>query len=229
MERDIDNTVDRIMEFIEGYNELIGTLQSKLKEDVYRYYPPLTDSQRSTISESDANKWDERSKSGLLRNNSYISSLLSTMRSAFYTNVGATGKNLSDIGLKTGAYSDAGKITVDKDALRNALENNPDEVMSLFTNTSNSTDTAEKFNQSGLMTRISNAMLNYTELTVKGSITSLDTQISEAESRMSVLSSRYMAKEDALWKRFTAMETALSKLNSQSSWLASLFTNNNNS
>lgn len=224
IDRDIEETIDKIKEFIDGYNELVGTLQSKIEEDVYRSYPPLTDEQRDSLSESDAEKWDEKAKSGLLRNNAYISSLLNGMRSAFYTNVEGVGKSPADIGLRTGSYYNFGKITIDEAALRDALENNPDEVTNLLTNTSDSTDSTEKYNQSGLIARLSNAMLEYTDLTVDGSIASIENQIRDSEDRMDVLKDRYMDKEDALWKRFTAMETALATLNSQSSWLASLFT-----
>lgn len=227
IERDIDATVDKISKFINAYNELISELQGKLDEDEYsRTYPPLTDEQRDQLSEEEAKKWDEKSKSGLLRNDSYISSLLNGMRGAFYTEVSDVGKTLADIGLCTGKWSDNGKITINEEVLRSALENNPNEVTSLFTSSSSSEDPTEKFNQSGLVARISSTMLKYTEMTISGSIESLTTQINDAEDKMDLLNQRYMDREDALWKRFTAMETALATLNSQSSWLSSLATSN---
>lgn len=226
IDRDIDNTVDKITKYIDAYNELIDELQSKLDEDIHRSYPPLTDEQRDALSESEAEKWDEMSKSGLLRNDSYISSLLSSMRNAFYTNVTEVGKSPADIGLRTGSWYGNGKITVDESTLRSALENNPDEVTSLFINKSDSEVSSEKFEESGLVSRMSNALLQYTDMTVSGSIANLNKQIGNAEDRMEALNERYTDREDALWKRFTAMETALSTLNSQSSYLASMFTSN---
>ena len=226
--RDIDKTVDLISDFVDSYNTLIGGLQSKIDEDVYRSYPPMTNDERAALSESEAEKWDEMSKSGLLRGDSYVSSLLNSMRSAFYTQVSAIGKSASNIGLCTGSYYDNGKITINKETLRTALENNPDEVADLFIQTSAAEDPAEKFNESGLVSRISNALLSYTDLTVSSSIANLETQISKAENRMDVLADRYVDKEEALWARFTAMETALATMNSQSSWLASMFAGNEN-
>ena len=168
LDRDVDDTIEKIVSFIGAYNELISSLQSKLEEDVHRGYPPLTDEQRSSLSETEIEKWDELSKSGLLRNDAYVSSLLSSMRSAFYTDVGDLNKNLASIGLATGSYFDNGQITIDEAKLRSAIENNIDEVTSLFTKTSTATDSTEKYNQSGLISRISNSMLVYTNLTVSG-------------------------------------------------------------
>lgn len=229
IDRDIDAAVDKITDFIDAYNELIGDLQSKLDEDIHRAYPPLTDEQRDGLSESEAEKWDEMSKSGLLRNDSYISSLLSNMRNGFYTNVTQVGKSPADIGLRTGTWHSKGMITVDESTLRSALENNPDEVTNLFICKSDSEDSSEAFNESGLISRMSSALLRYTDMTVSGSIASLNKQIDNAEDRMEALNERYTNREDALWKKFTAMETALSTLNSQSSYLASMFTSNDNS
>lgn len=222
VERDVDKTVDMVKNFVAAYNELIGKLQAKLDEDSYaRSYPPLTDEQRESLTEAQQKKWDELAKSGMLRNDGNIAGLLDKLRSAFYTAVAGTGKTPSDLGLNTGLYSDKGKITVDETALRQAVENNPDEVMRLFTATSNSTDPNIKFQESGLINRISDQFLSYTSNSTKVTLYNLDMDILRAEDKMDRLQQRLADKEEALWARFTAMEAAMSKLNSQSSWLAS--------
>lgn len=226
IDRNVEETIDKISEFINAYNELIADLQDTIDEETHRTYKPLTDDERASLSEKEIEKWEDLAKSGILRNDSYVSSLLNTMRSAFFTEVGDIGKNMASIGLGTSSYYDKGQITIDKDILRSALENNPEEVISMFTSTSASEDNTEKYNGSGLVTRISNSMLDYTNLTVSGSIASLGKQISEAEDRMERLEERFATKEESLWARFTAMETALATLNSQSSWLSSLFSSN---
>ncbi len=52
--------------------------------------------------------------------------------------------------------------------------------------------------------------------TVKKQISSYDTEISNMEDKLEKLADRYYAK-------FSKMETALSKLNSQSSYISQLF------
>jgi flagellar hook-associated protein 2 len=224
VQQDVDSTVNKITSFIDAYNSLITTLQDKVEEKTYRTYTPLTDAQKDEMSDDEIKLWEEKAKSGLLRNDSAISSLLSTMRSAFYTAVESAGISASEIGLTTGTYSDGGKITVDKDKLRTAIENNPEAVTSLFTATSTSTDKKTAFNQSGLVVRMSNALLSYTSSATNNTLAGLEKQISDSEDEEDKLQDRFETKQEALWTRFSAMESALASLNSQSSWLSSLLT-----
>lgn len=227
--RNVEEVVDKISKFVDSYNELIGKLQGMLSESVFRSYTPLTDEQRDAMSDTDIAQWEEKAKSGLLRNDASIRSLIDTIRSALYTAVEGTGLKLSDIGLTTGAYSDGAKITLDKAKLRTALENNPDAVANLFTQTSSSEDAGVKFKESGLIVRISNAMLNYTSQATSTTLSLLQTQISDSEEAADTLEDKMYSKSEALYRKFSAMESALAKLNSQSSWLSSLFSSNKSS
>jgi flagellar hook-associated protein 2 len=222
IDRDIDSTIDKIKTFVDNYNTMISTMQTAIDEELYSDYDPLTDAQREELTETQATKWDSYAKSGILRHDRNVSNLLDKMRSAFYTEVGDTGKSLSDIGLKTSSYADKGKIVLDEDTLRAALENNPDEVTELFTNVSTSTDTTTKFKESGLINRLSDAMSNYVSTTTSVSIANTEDQIEEIEDKIDSLTDLMEANEEKYYARFTAMETALSKLNSQTSWLSSL-------
>lgn len=219
VERDVDSTVDKIKDFIDAYNELVSDLNEKLSEKQYSAYQPLTDEQKEAMNEEDIELWEEKAKSGLLYNNSDISTLLNTMRNGFYTNVEGVGKSPADIGLKTGLWYEKGKITIDETQLREALQNNPDEVTDLLVTKSSSEDATEQFNQSGLISRISTALANYTEQTTDVSLKNLTENIRTIENRIDEMMDRMTLKENALWKKYTAMETAMSRLNSQSSWL----------
>ena len=171
---------------------------------------------------SEITMWEEKAKSGMLRNDSSISSMLSTMRSAFYTAVEGSGLSAADIGLTTGAYADGGKITIDEGKLRTALQNNPDAVTRMFTAKSTSTDSKTAYAESGLVVRISDAMLKYTSSSTSNTLASLEKQITDSEDMETTLLSRLSEKEASLYKRFSAMESAMASLNSQSSWLSSM-------
>ena len=227
VDKNVDATIDKISAFVDSYNEMIGKLQDKLGEDKYRSYAPLTDAQKEEMSDSDIEKWEKYAKSGLLRNDSNISSLLTTVRSALYTKVEGIGMSLSDIGLTTGAYADGAKITLNKDKLRKALENNPDSVTSLFVQTSDSEDSSTKFKESGLIVRISNAMLDYTDKSTDVSLASLEEQISDSKDRIDILEDKMSVREETLYIKFSRMESALASLNSQSNWLSSMFSSMN--
>ncbi|MDD5016664.1 MAG: flagellar filament capping protein FliD [Eubacteriales bacterium] len=215
--QDINSTVEKVVSFVETYNELVAKLESLLDEKVYRDYDPLTDAQKEEMTEKEIELWEGYAKSGLLHNDSYIFSLLSSLRSAFYTTVEGTGLSLFDIGLTTTSYATDGQITVDEDALRAALEDDPETVLALFVQDS------DDFSGSGLIVRISDSLLSYTESVTDIALDSLEEKISDSEDREEKLEDRMKEKEEALWAKFTAMETALASLNSLSSWLETLF------
>ncbi len=227
--KNVDAVVDKISKFVDSYNELIGKIQDMVGEEVYRTYAPLTDAQKEEMSDADEKNWEEKAKSGMLHNDAGIQSLLTTVRKALYTTVEGTGMKLSDIGLTTGVYTDGAKITLNKDKLRKALETNPDAVTSLFTKTSKSADANTKFNESGLMVRISNSLLSYTTQATDVSLDSIEDSITDSKEEVDKLEEKLSAKSEALYLRFSAMEAALAKLNSQSSWLASMFSSGSSS
>jgi flagellar hook-associated protein 2 len=227
--KNVETTVDKISKFVDSYNELVGKLQSMIGEDVHRSFAPLTDEQKEEMSEADIKTWEEKAKSGMVHNDSAIQALLTSVRKALFTTVEGTGMKLSDIGLTTGAYTDGAKITLNKDKLRTALENNPEAVANLFTKTSKSTDANTKFNESGFMVRVSDALLNYTSQATDVSLSLLQDKISDSKDQVDTLEDKLSIKSESLYKRFTAMEAAMAKLNSQSSWLSSLFSSNQSS
>ncbi len=216
--RDIDSTVEKIKTFIEAYNELVDDLQDRIDEQVFREYDPLTETQKDEMEDNEIELWEEKAKSGLLQRDSYISTLLTTLRSAFYTEVGDTGMSLQSIGLRTGIYSDGAKITIDEEALSSYLAEDPENIQSLFL------DDSEDFEGSGLITRISDTLLSYTKQTTNVALNNLGIMTADSEDRETELELRLADKEEALWAKFSAMETALSRLNSMSSWLSTMFT-----
>jgi len=221
VERDVDSTVDKIMNFVEAYNELLGTLQDKVDEPVYRTYDPLTDAERDVLGESQIEKWEEMAKSGLLKNDSNVSGMINRLRSSFYTQIEGLGKSAADIGLKTGSYQNKGKIFVDEERLRQAVENNPQEVEDIFIKISDSDDASTKYSESGLISRMSDLFIDYTKNATYNTIANTESSISRAEARMKQLISTMERNEDRYWAKFTAMETALARMNSQASSILS--------
>ncbi|KOS04347.1 hypothetical protein AM598_01450, partial [Paenibacillus polymyxa] len=62
-------------------NDLLNTFGSKVKEEKYRDYQPLTDEQKKDMKENDITLWEQKAKSGLLKNDNILSSAVSSMRS----------------------------------------------------------------------------------------------------------------------------------------------------
>lgn len=219
VEQDYEKTVDSIVKFVDAYNELVEALQSKVSEKVYTKYTPLTDAQRKEMKEDEIANWEKYAKSGTLHNDSYVTSLLSELRGAFYANTEGLSKSLYDIGLTTGTWQEGAKIKVDKEKLLESLKEDPQTVKQIFVQTADEGGYSEK----GLMLRISDALLTYTKNSTDIALDSLEDRITESKDAVTSLTQKMEDKETDLWKKFSVMEAALSKLNSLSSWLASLF------
>lgn len=221
LERDTSATISTVSQFVEGYNKLFTKLNNLVDEPDYSSdFPPLTDAQKDQMSEAQVTVWEKKAKSGLLRQNKDLTGLITSLKNTFFSSLGGTGKNATEIGLTTAGYFDSnpGQILLDEVKLTEALTNNPDTVINLFTNGSSTAPSAEQ----GLMYRIRSSITKYTSTvttamkTATKQISTYDTQLSGLEDKLGQLADRYYAK-------FSSMETALSKLNSQSSYISQLF------
>jgi flagellar hook-associated protein 2 len=222
---DTESAFNNIKEFVESYNELIAEIEGKLSETKYRDYSPLTDEQRKDLSEKEADLWDEKAKSGLLRNDPMLRSVLTDLRRSLGDPVEGivTGeiKQLSEIGITTGHYSEGGKLFINENKLKSALTDRPDEVMNLF---SKKAEVAGNESQMGLGMRVyenindsikelkrkAGSSLTLADQSVLGkNITRINDQINRWEDRL-------LSVEDRYFRQFTAMERAINQLNQQS-------------
>lgn len=221
LERDYSATVSSVSKFVDAYNDIFTKLNNLVgEEDHSAKYPPLTDAQRAEMTTEQITAWEKKAKSGLLHQNKELVSLLSTIKSAFYSALGGVGKNATEIGLTSAGYfeSNAGQIILNEDRISEALKNNPDEVIRMFTNGSSSAVSSEQ----GLIYKLRSGLTAYTSnvtssmKTVNTQISKYDTEIGDLEDKLGTLADRYYAK-------FSRMETALARLNSQASYISQLF------
>ena len=172
---------------------------------------------------------------GILANDSTLTTVRSRMRvvmSGMVSNLDKTFDALSDLGISTGVigsgYQDTQKgllKVTDEDKLTTALRDNPDKVAELFAKDS-TTESGQ-----GIARRLKNALNEFTKtdglLTrrvgrsgVTSSNSALDTQIRLINDQINKQNTRMNDREDSLVKQFAALETAMSKYQSQSSSLA---------
>lgn len=227
--RDTDKIIDSLVSFVDDYNTLIEELNKQLTETAnYKKYAPLTDAQKKEMSDKEIELWEEKSKQGLLHNDSNISSLLGDLRMALYSSVEGAGLSLYDIGIETSDnWRDNGKLVIDEDALRSAVATNPDAISTLFTD-----------RDQGLGLKMQNAikaaanvssgspgsMVRYAGTKdVLATSNTLYEEMKHISETLSNLNTKYQLEKTRYWKQFTAMEQAISNMNSQSSWLAQQF------
>lgn len=217
---DTDAMVEKIKSYVKSYNELISSIRTSTSEKKYYDYAPLTDAQKSEMTEKEIEAWEAKSKSGILRNDSYLSNVTSNLRSVMYSEVGAdsTYKYLFQIGISTSSsYSDGGKLVIDEDKLREAIENNSEAVMGMFTDTQSGivkqTRDVLKTGMDSIKSVAGTAASVETAYTLGNQMKSLQSKIDDWKGRLKDIEQRY-------WEQFTAMETAVSKANSMSSMFA---------
>src|SRR5690625_1327800 len=224
---DVESSFEAIMKFVDKYNEVVETLNESQREEKYRDFPPLTEAQKKEMSEDEIEKWEEKAQSGILKGESAIKDGMFAMRQSWYTTVETDGafSSLTEIGITTSKnYLDGGKLIVNEDDLRSALQEDPDSVQKLFSN-------SETGESRGLVNRLEDA--------VEGTMRKIEQRAGKSTStlenytlgkRMKDLNNRISAFEDRLtqvetryWNQFTAMEKAISRMNQQSDQLLAQF------
>jgi flagellar hook-associated protein 2 len=226
-----DATVDVIKSFVTKYNETIEAVNKKTSETKYRDYPPLTDEQRKDLSDKEAELWDEKAKSGMLKGDTILPSGLNTMRQNLYATV-ATGDakydQLSEIGITTSVnYLEKGKLEINEDKLRKALADNPDAVMKLFTGYTDSNKNEVKGIAKNLRDTIHNTIDKIEGKAGKATLTNsqftLGRELTDVSSRISAFEDRLTQVENRYWRQFTEMEKAIQRSNSQATYLMQQF------
>ena len=220
--KDSTTVKDALKKFVESYNKLI--------DDVYGYIgkSPAKDD----MSEDEITKWEEKAKQGVLYNDSTVSTVMSQMRSALYTNVtldDGSKFGIYNLGIKTSSeWSEHGKLQIDENAFDKAFENNEDAIIKLFTDSD--TGMMKKLNSviDGAVKSSGAANTRGTLVRKAGkadsSVTTDSTiykEMVKMQDRLKELQDRYDTKEEYWWKVFTNMETAMADLNSQTSYISS--------
>lgn len=223
---DTQAVYDNIKNFVNKYNEILAEMNELYYAESARGYDPLSDDEREAMTDDQIEKWETKIKDSLLRRDSTLGSLTSAMKNALLTSVEVNGKkySLSSFGVGTSSnYLERGLLHIQGDSedstyssytnkLMNALEEDPDTVMQVFTGVAK--NLYKTMQQKMQKTSLSSALTFYNDVYMKNQLTALNKQISKEEDALTDL-------EDKYYNQFAAMETALSKLQSQQSALSS--------
>lgn len=228
--RDLDKEIENIKNFVTKYNELLDKINKAVNEQVYKDYQPLTDEQREELSEKQIEQWEAKAKSGLMRRDSILTELKNNMRLHATSSVdnGSDYNSLSAIGIKSSSYLDNGKLTIDEDKLREALQNDPEAVKNLFTQNPDNPGPGDRGIIQLLYDDFEEAFGNLTE---KAGITGnkpgdesvVGKLLQGLDKRIDRFEDRLLDKENYYYSKFTALEKAISRYNAQSGWLTQQF------
>jgi flagellar hook-associated protein 2 len=178
------------------------------------------------MKENEIEQWEEKSKSGTLRTDSTISSMLTQMRTALMGTL--DGKTLKSLGITTSNdYSANGKLVINEEDLKKAISQDPNKVHEIFSK--DGTKVEEQGFARRLRTIVDKTQKSIAQRAGKvgdvndtfslgRSLKDMNNQIERFEERLKMMENRY-------WKQFTAMETAINRANSQSASLMNAFSN----
>jgi flagellar capping protein FliD len=232
----VDTLYKKISDFVNDYNDVVNLINGKVSETKEKdpSYAPLSDEQKAQMTDTQITDWNKHAVKGVLQNDSTLSQISGEMRTVMTSLVDSTNlKALSKIGIATSSYdydtATNGKLIINETELKKALTEHPGDVAALFTATDPSDD-----KKNGISTKLKKVLdVNVgtfggdgTLIALAGKATNLADQsiiskdITDYNKNIKELKSKLSDEQERLWAKFTAMETQLSHLQSQSSWLS---------
>ena len=231
IEADTETASTAIKDFLTAYNEVTELVYSHLTEERDWELTALSDEERSALGDADLASYEAAYQKGLLAGDSTLRTVRSQMRvimSSIVPGADSLFNSLSDIGITTGtigsSYEDTmlGTLQVtNQTKLDGALRDNPGKVAELFNKEGVGS------NDKGIARSLKDALNEFTKsdglLTkrvgksgVASANSEMDKQIALINKQISSQEERLQAREEALLKQFSTLETAMSEYQSQS-------------
>ena len=191
--KDTGKATSAVQEFVDQYNSVMDFMDTKLD------YDPDTE------------------KAGTLQGDSTLMRLQMRVRSMVTERVGSNSSynDLSSIGIE---IDREGTMSFDSSKMTDAIENAPQDVMNLF----NAEQEEEGFD--GVATKVDgylDQMLQSTSGTIPRRIDFYDTRMDNIDDNIADLQRRLESTRQRYKEQFTAMETAMSEMQQQQSWMQS--------
>ncbi len=230
---DVDGIYDMIKGLFTEYNKLINEMDAMYNADSAKGYEPLTSEEKDALSDDEIEEWEKKVKDSLLRRDSSLNSVASAMKEVMLRGAEVDGKTmyLSDFGINTLGYfksadneknayhidgdKDDTAVSGNDDMLRTMIATDPETVMKFFSKlTNNMHDEMQK--KMAAVKDTSSALTFYNDKLMKKEYDEYTTKIKKQEDKINALMDKWYAK-------FSAMETALAKLESKNNSLSGLF------
>ncbi len=231
-QNDTSGIYDMIKDFITEYSELIAEMDKLYNAESASGYEPLTDEEKDAMNDEEVEKWETKIKESLLRRDSSLSSISSAYREIMASGFEVDGKTmyLSNFGIETLGYFEAADneknvyhidgneddehVSTKTNKLKAMISSNPEQVTAFFTQLAKSlySKTDE------LMKRVegySSSNTVYDDVRLKSEYDDYTDKIADMEDKLADY-------EEKWYSKFAAMETAMAKMQSNSSAVTSL-------
>ena len=229
---DTQGIYDKVKDFLTEYNNIINEMTKLYNASSSKGYEPLTDDEKDAMSDKEIEKWETKIKDSLLRNDSTLNGVMSAMTSAMSQAVEIDGKkySLSSFGIHTLGYLNAAdneqnayhidgdeddtNTSGNADKLMKAISEDPDTIMQFMQKVA--TNLYSAIGDKMKATSLSSSFTIYNDKQMTKQYSDYTKLIKEWETKIS-------DKEDYYYKKFSSMESALTKLNSTQSSLSGYF------
>lgn len=228
---DSQGIYDKVKDFLTNYNNIINEITKLYNADSAKDYEPLTDDEKDQMSDTEIEKWETKIKDSLLRRDNSLGTLMNAMTSAMNRGITINGRDyaLSSFGISTLGYLNSVKneqnayhidgdeddenTSSKEDKLMAAITEDPDTVVEYMKQLSKNLYDAIDKQMAGNDLRTRYSIYNDKEL---------DKQYNNYTKTIKEWEEKVSDKEEYYYKQFSHMETALAKLQSQTSSLSGL-------
>lgn len=231
----VQGIYDSIKDFLKEYNALIKEMDELYNADSAKGYEPLTDDEKGAMTDKEIEKWEDKIKKSLLRRDDTLSTVMNLMTTSMAQGITLSdGKkySLASFGIKTQGYlasaeNEGNVFHIDgdpedevtagnnggADALMAAIQNNPEMVQEFFQKLSD--DLYTKLDKKMQSSTMNSKFCIYNDKKMQKDYNEYSKTIKKWEEKTS-------AMEEYYYKKFAAMEKALSSLQSSTSALGGL-------
>ena len=228
--KDTQAVYDMIKNFVKAYNELLTEMNEAYGANSAKGFEPLSKEEKESMTDKQIEQWENKIKESLLRRDDKLSSIMTNMRSTLGRSVKLDEKSysLSSFGITTDDYREKGILHIfgdtdnpvfsaRADKLMKALTEDPETVMSVFNELAG--EIYKTMSDQMSSTKLSSALTFYNDKEMKTTVTRHQSELKKLEIKLKAMEDRY-------FKQFSAMETAMARMNSQSSAIASMLNMN---
>ena len=213
--QDTAPVVEKMKAFVDDYNKIMDRVYDLVTEKTNKDYKPLTEAQKEEMSEEEIEKWEKKSKEGILRNDSEMRKFMNDMENAIF---GDKMDVLREMGISTHEdYNKKGQIALDESKFVQTLQNDSEKVYEVFAKGSDS-----------MMERMKSTIKNYVgtsgsifaqkagiEKTASMANNLYSEQLKKQAALIKTLQNKMSDKEEKLYLKFGNLESQMNKLNSQ--------------
>lgn len=228
---DYDGIYNTIKDFITEYNEIINEVNKKYNAESARKYDVLSDEEKEAMTDEQIENWEGKIKDSLLRKDNTLYSIMNALKSSMSEGIEINGetKYLFDYGIETLSYFEAeedernayhilgdpddDKTSGKDDKLKTAIAADPEGTADFFAalckKMYSNLDEMMKSTDYSSMYKV------YDDKRLKEEYDDYTKKIAEAEEKLNDY-------EDKWYNKFSAMEVALSKLQSNTNAVTSM-------